>query len=289
MRTVTSALFGALIVGFVCFYARATPDRVGCNLIGDSGLNVMNRTKIMDVDVEDKYKLINRTKLQLISNGTRVEINLIIYFENVMNSGRFGAVIHTTFGRLKGLHMFTHKNCTVFNSSVHYAEKGKLHGNKEVVLEAPLNSPPIYVSVLVAEGYGKVYRDQQIVYAGADQLTSLETTSTNYPVKHIPETTSTNYPVKHIPLATNANSDNIETTTTAASIGVDVSGDISNSLTDVEVIYHECSDVDQSIKNCVEERGPWKWTCFDEALVDVHPCEGGRILNKDGVCVEPQC
>ena len=85
MRTVTSALFGALIVGFVCFYARATPDLVGCDLIGQSGLNVMNRTKIMGVNVEDKYKLINRTKLQLISNGTRVEINLIIYFENVMN------------------------------------------------------------------------------------------------------------------------------------------------------------------------------------------------------------
>ena len=173
MRTVTSALIGALTVGFVCFHAQAFPSKVGCDLLGESKMNVMERSTIMGEKVQN-VDMIKRKQLQLSSDGTGVTITLTINFQMV-ESDTVGAVIHTSFGKLTGLpNQFISRDCTEFNSSVHYASAGsKLGLNMEVFLEAPTDSPPIYVSVLAAKGYGKVYRELEMVYVGADDKTPL--------------------------------------------------------------------------------------------------------------------
>ena len=335
----------ALIVGFAaCFQAQGHPSKVGCDLIGDSGKNVMERPVIMDEVVENVQNMIHQVGRDLSADRTDVIISLKIKLKNEIISDTSGALIHTSFGRLTGLpSQFEPKVCTEFNSSVYYTRSLK-NENIDVTLEAPINSPPIYVSVLAAKGYGKVYRQRKLVYVGSEDMPSLfppspttttaattteankEPVASSFPnsfattsatpiarvttpgTNDIPEnanslirttsapliarftTQGTNgTPKHHSTTKTTSTNNNVKSFTSAATIGVDVSGDLSNSLTDVEVIYHDCSDVDKSIKTCLEERGPWKWTCFDEALIDIHPCSGGRILNKDGVCVEPKC
>ena len=151
MRTVTSALIGALTVGFVCFHAQAFPSKVGCDLLGESKMNVMERPTIMGEKVQN-VDMIKRKQLQLSSDGTGVTITLTINFQMV-ESDTVGAVIHTSFGKLTGLpNQFISRDCTEFNSSVHYASAGsKLGLNMEVFLEAPTDSPPIYVSPLLQD------------------------------------------------------------------------------------------------------------------------------------------
>jgi hypothetical protein len=167
MKTITYNCVALLIVSIYVLlefplYVNGRPEKVGCDLIGESSLNVMERTVIMNQKPEDVYNLIFKEKVELDANDqTKMVVSL-----RVSNLKHGGAVIHSSHGNLQMIsNGFIKKNCDKFESSVYYTQINiPKDGNVMLTLTVPIDSPPVYISVLTGTGYGKITRQRKLVF-----------------------------------------------------------------------------------------------------------------------------
>jgi hypothetical protein len=265
-------------------YVHARPGKVSCDLTGESGLNVMERAMIMNEIPTDVHDLIFKESVTLDVNDDKfVEINI-----QVRNLKKGGAVIHTSYGKLNMLTSgFTEKDCENFESSLYYTQTNiPQNGNVLLKIVVPVNSPTVYISVLTALGYGKITRQKMLIY-GVNDLTPPSTVKASRVLKEVAAKNNRNLLLGNTG-TTNHTNVGISTTPSPTSIHVDVTAG-SSTTTSFSIRYHECNDVNTLMKRCVEERGVWGWTCDSEKLKELNPCQGGKIISKEGKCVDPTC
>jgi hypothetical protein len=157
----------------------AFPSKVGCDLIGDSGQNVMMRKEIMGSTTIDENNLV--AIHNTYTNGDN--LNITISLKN-LNPG--GVVVHASFGKLITNMGFAKKTCT--NSmSLHYKQGNVPSSFKvQLILDMRKHVPTTHVSVLTANGYGTVRRQILKVWDIADS----DSTTTTAGSTHIHGTTT---------------------------------------------------------------------------------------------------
>ena len=99
-----------------CIHAR--PGKVGCDLLGESGLNVMERSIIMNEKTSDVNNLIFKENVELVDASRNNDDQNVVISLRLRNLKRGGGVIHTSSGNLRipssFAARFTEKKCEHF-------------------------------------------------------------------------------------------------------------------------------------------------------------------------------
>ena len=136
-------------------FAKATafPSKVGCGLIGESGMEVMKRQMIMGEPPRESENLIS------IESYHDDEHQNTVYTLSLSNLQSGGIVLHTSHGTLNGVpSQLTMKTCAG-PESLYYQQSG-VASHFEVTLTVPHAVYDTKVSVITAEGYGKESRQE---------------------------------------------------------------------------------------------------------------------------------
>ena len=142
-----------ILMAMLFTQATAFPSKVGCGLIGESGMDVMKRQMIMGEPPRESGNLVS------IKSYHNDEHQNTVYTLSLNNLQSGGIVLHTSHGTLNGVpSQLTMKTCDG-PESLYYQQSG-VASHFEITLTVPDAVHGTKVSVITAEGYGAVSRQE---------------------------------------------------------------------------------------------------------------------------------